>query len=64
MDGNPGQILNQLIGALIGIAFAIVGTFLALKIAGLVTRLRMNPGEQASGMDLTLHGEEGYNLEA
>ncbi len=64
VDGNPSQIVNQAIGALIGVAFAVGGTFLALKIASIVTRLRMHAHEEANGMDLTLHGEEGYNLEA
>jgi len=63
VDGNPGQILNQLVGALIGIGFAVVGSLVALKVTGLVTRLRMHQTEEAAGMDLTLHGEEGYNLE-
>jgi Amt family ammonium transporter len=63
IDGNPAQVLNQLVGAGIGIALAVVGTLAALKLTGLVTPLRMNEGEEASGMDLSLHGEEGYNFE-
>ena len=35
----------------------------ALKITDLVTPLRMNEGQEATGMDLSLHGEEGYNFE-
>ena len=64
IDGNPGQVLNQLIGAGIGIGMAVVGTLVALKITELVTPLRMKEREEDSGMDLTLHGEEGYNFEA
>jgi Amt family ammonium transporter len=64
IDGNPGQVLNQLIGAGIGIGLAVVGTLVALKITELVTPLRMKEREEDSGMDLTLHGEEGYNFEA
>ena len=56
-------MLNQLVGAGIGIAFAVVGTLAALKLTELVTPLRMNEGDEASGMDLSLHGEEGYNFE-
>jgi hypothetical protein len=36
----------------------------ARRITELVTPLRMNEREEASGMDLSLHGEEGYNFEA
>ncbi len=64
IDGNPGQILNQLAGALIGIGVAVVGTFIALKLTELITPVRMTGDEESSGMDLTLHGEEGYNFEA
>jgi ammonium transporter, Amt family len=64
VDGNPGQMLNQLIGAGIGIAFAVVGTLIALKATDLVTRLRMTASEEAEGMDLILHGEGGYNFDS
>jgi Amt family ammonium transporter len=63
IDGNPGQVVNQLIGAGIGIGLGVAGTLVALKITSLVTPLRMNEGEEAAGMDLSLHGEEGYNFE-
>jgi Amt family ammonium transporter len=64
IDGNPVQLLNQLIGAAIGIAIGVVGTLVALKVTALLTPLRMEKTEEASGMDLVLHGEEGYNFEA
>jgi Amt family ammonium transporter len=63
VDGNPMQVVNQLIGAAFGIGLGVVGTLVALKLTELVTPLRMNEGEQANGMDLSLHGEEGYNFE-
>ena len=63
IDGNPAQVVNQLIGAGIGIGLAVVGTLAALKITDLVTPVRMDEREEASGMDLSLHGEEGYNFE-
>jgi len=64
IDGNPVQVLNQLIGAAIGIAFGVVGTLVALKLTALAMPLRMDKTEEANGMDLVLHGEEGYNFEA
>ncbi len=64
VDGNPGQILNQLIGAVIGIAFAVVGTLIAVKLTSLVTGFRLGAREEDQGMDLALHGEEGYNFES
>jgi Amt family ammonium transporter len=64
IDGNPAQVVNQLIGAGIGIGLAVVGTLAALKLTELVTPLRMTEREEDTGMDLSLHGEEGYNFEA
>ncbi|MBL8173575.1 MAG: ammonium transporter [Bryobacterales bacterium] len=64
VDGNTTQILNQLAGAGIGIALAVVGTLVCLKLTELVTPIRMEVREETEGMDLTLHGEEGYNFEA
>ena len=64
VDGNPGQIVNQLIGAGIGIGFAVIGTLIALKVTSLVTGFRMDAREEDQGMDLSLHGEEGYNFES
>ncbi|MEQ1885784.1 MAG: ammonium transporter [Bryobacteraceae bacterium] len=63
VDGNPGQIFNQLIGALIGIALAVIGTLIALKATDLVMPMRMEKQEEVSGMDVALHGEEGYAYE-
>jgi Amt family ammonium transporter len=63
IDGNPRQILNQAIGAVIGIAFGLIGTFIALKVTGLITPIRMGAQEEADGMDIALHGEEAYAIE-
>ena len=63
IDGNPKQVLNQAIGAVIGIAFGLVGTFLALKVTGLITPIRIGTQEEAEGMDIVLHGEEAYSAE-
>ena len=63
VDGNAMQVVNQLIGAGIGIAFAVAGTLVALKVTELITPLRMSEREESAGMDLSLHGEEGYNFE-
>ena len=63
VDGNAGQILNQGIGAIIGIAFAVVGTLIALKLTELVTPVRMSISDENEGMDIALHGEEGYVFE-
>jgi Amt family ammonium transporter len=63
IDGNPRQILNQAMGAIIGIAFGLIGTFVALKVTELITPVRIGAQEEADGMDIALHGEEAYSVE-
>ncbi|HEX4769533.1 MAG TPA: ammonium transporter [Bryobacteraceae bacterium] len=64
VDGNPGQILNQVVGVLISWALALVGTFVLLKICDRLTGVRVKTNEEIQGLDLSMHGEEGYHLEA
>jgi Amt family ammonium transporter len=63
IDGNPQQILNQAMGAAIGIVFGLAGTFVALKVTGLMTPIRIGTQEEAEGMDIALHGEEAYSVD-
>jgi Amt family ammonium transporter len=60
--GNPGQLLNQLIGVAAGWTVAAVGTFIILKLVSLVTPLRVSEEEEIAGLDLVLHGEVAYNF--
>jgi ammonium transporter, Amt family len=64
VDGNGGQIVDQLVGVAIAWVLAIVGSLVILKVCDMVTGVRMESDAEREGMDLTLHGEEGYNLEA
>jgi Amt family ammonium transporter len=64
VDGNPGQILNQLAGVAIAWGLAIVGSLIILKIVDLLIGVRATSEQEIEGLDLSMHGEEGYNLEA
>jgi Amt family ammonium transporter len=63
LDGNARQMWNQLIGVVVAWALAIVGTLLILKIVDVLVGLRVPEEHEIQGLDLALHGEEGYNLE-
>jgi Amt family ammonium transporter len=63
VDGNGGQILYQLIGVAIAWALAIVGTLVILKICDLLLGVRVSSEQENEGLDLSMHGEEAYNLE-
>ena len=64
VDGDAGQIVNQLIAVLISIGLAVVGTLIILKICDVVFGVRVTKDQETEGLDLSMHGEEGYNLES
>jgi Amt family ammonium transporter len=63
-DGHWGQVGNQLVGILLAWVFAIVGTIVILKIVDALTGVRVTEEQEIQGLDITQHGEEGYNLES
>lgn len=63
LDGNAKQVVNQLIACGIAIAMAVIGTLIILKIVDLLIGVRVSGEEEVAGLDLSQHGEEGYNLD-
>jgi Amt family ammonium transporter len=57
LDGNPRQVLIQIIGALVTIVWSGVCTAVILKLVGFATALRVTPEAEQVGLDITLHGE-------
>jgi len=64
VDGNGGQVLNQFIGCGIAWVLAIVGTLVILKICDLTLGLRVSKPQEIEGLDVSMHGEEGYIFES
>ena len=64
VDGNGGQIVDQLIGVAIAWALAIVGTIVILKIVDMVCGVRVTKEQEIEGLDLSQHGEDGYSFES
>ena len=64
VDGNAGQVANQATAVAVSWALAIVGTLVILKICDVVTGVRADAVDEVEGLDLSMHGEEGYNFEA
>jgi ammonium transporter, Amt family len=63
LEGNSKQVLNQLIACLIAIALGSIGSLVILKIVDLMVGVRVSGEQETTGLDLTQHGEEGYNLD-
>ena len=64
VDGHPSQVLNQAIGVAISWVLAIVGTLIVLKICDLLLGVRVRKEQEIQGLDVSLHGEEGYIFES
>ena len=61
LEGNKGQIVNQAIGVLIAWTLSIVGTLVILFIVDKTIGLRVSEEDERTGLDLSQHGEEGYD---
>ena len=62
VDGNWHQVLNQLVGIGLAWVISIVGTLILLKLVDLTVGLRVSRDQEVEGLDLTQHGEEGYDF--
>ena len=62
IDGNWHQVVNQAIGMGIGWALAIVGTLMLLLLVDKTMGMRVSAADEAQGLDLSQHNEEGYDL--
>jgi Amt family ammonium transporter len=62
LDGHWGQVLNQAAGVGLAWCISIVGTLVLLFVVDKLIGLRVSPEQEAEGLDITQHGEEGYDL--
>jgi ammonium transporter, Amt family len=60
--GKPSQVLAQLAGASVSIAFAFLGTFLILKLVDATMGLRVDTKDEAVGLDISQHHERAYTV--
>ncbi len=63
LDHNWIQVPHQLVGIAIAWVLSIVGTLVLLKIVDMLIGLRVDPADEHEGLDLSQHGEEGYDWE-
>ena len=62
MDGHWSQIANQAAGVAIAWTISIVGTLVLLFLVDKVIGLRLTSEDENEGLDLSQHGEEGYDF--
>ena len=63
LEGNYRQLFNQFVGVAIAWVLAIVGTLIILFFVDKLVGLRVSEDHESQGLDLSQHGEEGYNWE-
>src|SRR5450631_3002929 len=57
LEGNPQQVLAQLYGIVVTLAWSGIMTFMVLKIVGAMVPLRVRHEDEVMGLDVTQHGE-------
>ncbi|HEU5351020.1 MAG TPA: ammonium transporter [Terracidiphilus sp.] len=62
VDGHWAQVLHQLAGVAVAWGISIVGTLILLFLVDKVIGLRVSAEDESTGLDLSQHGEEGYDL--
>jgi Amt family ammonium transporter len=60
LHGNPAQLGIQALAVVTAIFYSGVGTFILLKLVGLVIPLRATSADESAGLDITQHGEVAY----
>ena len=62
IDGNPSQVITQLIAVVATIGYAVVGTFVIVKVVDFVLGMRVTSSQEETGLDLAVHGEAAYQV--
>ena len=62
IDGNAGQVLTQLIAVGATIAYAVVATFVIIKLVDVILGIRISARDEELGIDLSTHGEAAYQM--
>jgi len=62
LEGNAQQLANQLVAVGATIAYAVIATFVIVKVVDVVLGIRVNKESEEAGLDLSVHGEVAYQV--
>jgi Amt family ammonium transporter len=62
IDGNPQQVITQIVAVGATIAYAVVGTFVIVKVVNAILGMRVSSAQEEAGLDLAVHGEAAYQV--
>ena len=60
IDGNAGQVLTQVVAIGATIAYAVLATFVIIKVVDAILGIRISARDEELGLDLATHGEVAY----
>jgi Amt family ammonium transporter len=62
LEGNGLQVVHQLIAVVATIAYAVIATFVIVKLVDVILGIRVKPADELLGLDLSAHGEVAYQV--
>ena len=60
IDGNPSQVVTQVVAVAATIAYAVIATFVIVKLVDFILGIRVPQAQEEMGLDLAVHGEAAY----
>ena len=60
IDGNAGQVVTQVVAVAATIAYAVIATFVIVKLVDFILGIRVPQAQEEMGLDLAVHGEAAY----
>ena len=61
IDGNPSQVVTQVVAVAATIAYAVIATFVIIKLVDFILGIRVPQAQEEMGLDLAVHGEAAYS---
>ncbi|MEA2536671.1 MAG: ammonium transporter, Amt family [Chloroflexota bacterium] len=62
IDGNAGQLVTQLVAVGATVGYAVVATFVIIKVVDVILGIRVPSTQEEAGLDLAVHGEAAYQV--
>jgi Amt family ammonium transporter len=60
IDGNPQQVVIQLVAVGATVGYAVVATFVIVKVVDALLGIRVPKAQEEEGLDIAVHGEAAY----
>jgi Amt family ammonium transporter len=60
IDGKADQVVTQIVAVAATIAYAVIATFVIVKLVDFILGLRVPQAQEELGLDLSVHGEAAY----